>query len=279
MPELAYLNGEIKPIDETSVPVNDRGYMFGDAVYEFIASYNGKLFCMDEHLDRLEHSMSMLSYPPMDRKTLTKQVQHLFDKAGISRAAVYIQISRGVAPRDHAYAQDMKIQFLMTVREVKEIPLEIRDKGISIITVEDDRWSKCDIKTVQILPNAMAKQKAKDSGVFDAVFVSPDGVVREGTSSNFFFVKKGRLFTHPLTNHILPGVTRKVIMDIAENMNIKTEEGFFKQDDIYGADEAFLSGTVTEVLGVINIDGHVIGTGMPGEITRKLYKGLRKKAE
>lgn len=279
MSELAFLNGEIKPIDETFVPVSDRGYMFGDAVYEFIASYNGKLFCVDEHLDRLENSMAMLSYPPMDRETVKRQLFELFDQSGISRAAVYIQVSRGVAPRDHAYSKNMDVQFLMTVRNVNEIAQEIRDKGIAVITVEDDRWSKCNIKTVQILANVMAKQKAKDSGVFDAVFVSPDGIVREGTSSNFFYFKAGKLFTHPLNNHILPGVTRDVIIDIAGEMNIKTEECFFKREDIYSADEAFLTGTVTEVLGVVNIDGKVIGTGKPGDLTRRLYAGLRKKAE
>lgn len=279
MPELAFLNGKIGPIAETFVPVDDRGYTFGDAVYEFIPSYNGKLFCLEEHLDRLEHSMAMLSYPPLDRPSLNRQVQDLFARAGIDRAAVYLQVSRGVAPRDHTYTKDMKIQLLITVRKLKEIPEEIRKRGIDLVTVNDDRWANCHIKTVQILSNAMAKQRAKNAGMFDALFVSSDGVVREGTSSNFFMLKKGRLLTHPLTNNILPGITRKIIIEIAKEIHIDTEESFFSKEDVYKAKEAFLTGSVTEVLGIVSIDGNKIGTGRVGEITRKLYQALRVKAE
>ncbi len=278
MPELALLNGKIGPIEKTFVPVDDRGYTFGDAVYDFIASYNGKLFCLEEHLDRLEHSMAMLSYPPLDRPTLNRQVKDLFDRAGMPRAAVYLQVSRGVAPRDHTYAKNMKAQFLITVRKLKEIPAEIRDKGIDIITVNDDRWANCHIKTVQILSNAMAKQRAKDAGMFDALFVSSDGVVREGTSSNFFMLKQGKLLTHPLTNHILPGITRKILMELAKEIQIETEETFFSREDIYKAEEAFLTGSVTEVLGIVSIDKNKIGTGKVGNITKKLHQALRLKA-
>jgi D-alanine transaminase len=278
MPELAFLNGKIGPISETFVPVDDRGYTFGDAAYEFIASYNGKLFCLEEHLERLEHSMAMLSFPPLDRAALHRQVQDLFDSAGIARAGIYIQVSRGVAPRDHAYAKDMQVQVLITVRKIKEIPAEIRDKGIDIVTVNDDRWANCHIKTVQILANAMAKQRAKDAGMFDAVFVSSDGVVREGTSANFFMLKQGKLLTHPLTNHILPGITRKIVMELAAEMQIETEETLFSREDAYKTEEAFLTGTVTEVLGIVSIDKYKIGTGRVGDMTKKLLQALRVKA-
>lgn len=278
MPELAFLNGKIGPIADTFVPVDDRGYTFGDAVYEFIASYNGKLFCLEEHLDRLEHSMAYLSYPPLDRPALNRQVQDLFDSAAMPRAAVYLQVSRGVAPRDHVYAKDMQVQCLITVRKLKEIPAEIRDRGIDIVTVNDDRWANCHIKTVQILSNAMAKQRAKDAGMFDALFVSSDGVVREGTSSNFFMLKQGKLLTHPLTNHILPGITRQVVMELAKEIQIDTEEAYFSREDLYKAEEAFLTGTVTEVLGIVSIDQNKIGTGKVGDITKKLLQALRSKA-
>jgi len=279
MPELAYLNGEIRPINETYVPIEDRGYQFGDAVYEFIASYNGKLFCIKEHLDRLDYSMEGLSFPKLDRNFIQNAIDTLFEKAGIARAGLYIQISRGVAPRDHAWNKDIKLQIIMTIKNVKELDPKIREKGVDIITIEDGRWSNCDIKTVQILFNSMAKQKAKDLGAFDAIFVSQDGIVREGSSSNFFMVKDGILITHPLTKNILPGITRRVILDLARDLGIKIEEKFFSKTDLFLAQEAFLSGTLTEILGIKTIDGKAIGKGQPGEITQKLYRALRKKAE
>lgn len=279
MPELAYLNGVIRPINETYVPIEDRGYQFGDAVYEFIASYNGKFFCMKEHLDRLEKSMEGLSFPKVDRNFIQNAIDELFEKAGMARAGLYIQISRGVAPRDHAWAKDIKLQIIMTIKKVDELDSKIRKQGIDIITVQDERWSNCDIKTVQILFNAMAKQKAKDQGAFDAIFISKDGIVREGTSSNFFLVKDGGLITHPLTKNILPGITRMVVMDLARNLGIKAEEKFLSKTDLFSAEEAFLTGTVTEILGIKTIDGVPIGKGKPGEITQKLYRALREKAE
>jgi len=279
MAELAYLNGKILPISETYIPVEDRGYQFGDAVYEFIASYNGKMFCMKEHLDRLQHSMEGLLFPKLDPDFIENTIYELFEKAGIARAGVYIQISRGVAPRDHIWAKDIRPQIIMTIKKVKEISSKLREDGIDIITVQDERWSNCDIKTVQLLPNAMAKQKAKNQGAFDAVFVSKDGVVREGTSSNFFIVKDESLITHPLSKNILPGITRMVVMDLARDLGIKVREKFFLKTDIFPADEAFLTGTVTEILGIKTIDKEQIGTGKPGKITRKLYKALREKAE
>ncbi len=279
MPELAYLNGKILPFNEALVPIEDRGYQFGDAVYEFIASYNGKMFCMKEHLDRLQRSMEGLSFPELDKKIIETAVLELFEKAQIARAGIYIQISRGVAPRDHAWDEDIKTQVIMTIKNVKEIPSKLREQGIDIITVQDERWLNCDIKTVQILPNAMAKQKAKAQGAFDAIFVSKDGIIREGTSSNFFIIKNGALITHPLTKNILPGITRMVVKDLARELGIKVEEKFLSKTDIYSADEAFLTGTLTEILGIKTIDDKIIGTGKRGEITQKLYRGLRKKAE
>ena len=279
MPELAYLNGVIRPINETYVPIEDRGYQFGDAVYEFVASYNGKFFCMKEHLDRLEKSMEGLSFPKVDRNFIQNAIAELFEKAGMARAGLYIQISRGVAPRDHAWAKDIKLQIIMTIKKVDELDSKIRKQGIDIITVQDERWSNCDIKTVQILFNAMAKQKAKDQGAFDAIFISKDGIVREGTSSNFFIVKDGVIITHPLTKNILPGITRMVVMDLARNLGIKAEEKFLSKTDLFSAEEAFLTGTITEILGIKTIDGVPIGKGKPGDITQKLYRALREKAE
>ena len=276
MPELAYLNGEFLPIDKALVPIEDRGYQFGDAVYEFIASYNGRLFYLEEHLDRLDRSLKGLSFPPVSRETLRKAVLTLFEKAEIQRAGIYIQVSRGVSPRNHAFPDDVHPQIVMTIREVEEKPPELRKNGAAAITVEDFRWGRCDLKTVQLLPNVLAKQKALTAGVFDAVFVSSEGVVREATSSNICIVADGTVITHPLTPQILPGITRMVVIDLCREVDIPVSERFFKTDALYGAEEAFLTGTVTEVLPIVTIDGHRIGDGQVGPVTARLYDALRQ---
>ena len=274
MPELAYLNGEILPIDKAMVPIEDRGYNFGDAVYEFVASYRGRLFCLDLHLDRLERSMRELAFPPLHRDTIREAIETLFTRAGIDRAGVYIQISRGIAPRDHAFPEPGPLQFVMTVRQIHEKPAELRRKGAAAITVTDIRWGRCDIKTVQLLPNALAKQQAVEAGVFDAIFVAESGEVREGTSSNLFVVKDGTLLTHPLTPRILPGITRKVIIDLCRAAGLPVEERFFDKAALLAADEVFLTGTITEVLPITRVDGQTIGDGAVGPITRRLYAEL-----
>ncbi len=278
MPELAYLNGEILPIDKALVPIEDRGYQFGDAVYEFIASYNGRLFYLEEHLDRLERSLKGLSFPPVSRETIRKAVLALFEKAAIDRAGIYIQISRGVSPRNHAFPDGVGPQIVMTAREIEEKPPELRKNGAAAITVEDYRWGRCDLKTVQLLPNVLAKQKALAAGVFDAIFVSAEGVVREATSSNACIVADGMVITHPLTPQILPGITRMVVIDLCRELGIAVSERYFKTDALYGAAEALLTGTVTEVLPIVTVDGHRIGDGRVGPITKRLYETLRQRA-
>lgn len=276
MPELAYLNGEFLPIDKALVPIEDRGYQFGDAVYEFIASYNGRLFYLEEHLDRLDRSLKGLFFPPVSRETILKAVLTLFEKAKIERAGIYIQVSRGVSPRNHAFPDDVHPQIVMTIREVEEKPPELRKNGAAAITVEDFRWGRCDLKTVQLLPNVLAKQKALAAGVFDAIFVSSEGVVREATSSNICIVADGTMITHPLTPQILPGITRMVVIDLCRELDIPVSEHFFKTDALYGAEEAFLTGTVTEVLPIVTIDGHRICDGQVGPVTARLYDALRQ---
>ena len=275
MPELAYLNGKIMPIGEAMVPAEDRGYNFGDAVYEFVASYDGRLFCLEEHLDRLARSLRELAFAPLDREAVRGAILELFDGAGIARAGIYIQISRGVAPRDHAYpAAGTPLQFFMTIRPVHEKPPEMRQKGASAITVTDIRWGRCDIKTVQLLPNCMAKQQALEAGAFDAIFVSPEGIVREGTSSNLFIVKNGRLITHPLNERILPGITRQVVMAICRDEKIAVDERFYDRSELAAADEVFLTGTITEVLPITRVDGKPVGDGRVGPLARRLYQAL-----
>lgn len=277
MSELTYLNGKIMPTSEAMVPVEDRGYQFGDAVYEYVASYNGRFFCMEEHLARLQRSMQELDFPKVSNEKVRNALMSLFKQAQLPRAGVYIQISRGVAPRDHGYTNKTEVQMVMSVHDLPETH-PLAEKGAFVITMEDFRWGRCDIKTVQLLPNAMGKQKALDAGVHDTIFVAEDQTVREATSSNVFIVKNGKAVTHPLTRRILPGITRIVILSACKELNIPVEERLFKTDELYGADEVFLTGTTTEVLPIVKIDNQTISAGTPGTITRQLYKELRRRA-
>lgn len=278
MPDLAYVNGEIMPIEKAMVPIEDRGYQFGDGVYEFVASYQGRPFMLEEHLDRLERSMRELAFDPIPRDDVRKAILELLNVSGYDRAGIYIQISRNVAPRNHAITPGLPPQVIMTIRPVAEIPNGMRTNGASAITVQDTRWGRCDTKTVQLLSNSLAKQKALDLGCNDAIFVSDQNIVREGTSSNLFIVSAGRLTTHPLTVNILPGITRMAVLEICKSIGLEAEEAFFGPDTLYAADEAFLTGTVTEVLPIVSIDEKPIGDGKVGPITRRLYEHLRLRA-
>jgi D-alanine transaminase len=277
MPDLAYVNGEIMPIEKAVVPIEDRGYQFGDGVYEFVASYEGQLFMLEAHLDRLERSMRELAFDPIS-VLRSKPPSSTCPGVPVTHGQASIFKFKGVSPRNHAIAPGMSHQIIMTIRPVKEIPQEVRNNGATAITVKDTRWGRCDIKTVQLLANSLAKQKALDAGCDDAIFVSDQGIVREGTSSNLFIVSGKTLTTHPLADDILPGITRLVVLNLCKTEGLRVEESFFGTEALYGADELFLTGTVTEILPVVTVDGRAIGDGKVGPVTRRLYDLLRKQA-
>lgn len=274
MPELAFVNGRILPLDQATVPIEDRGYQFGDAVYEVIASSAGRLFALEEHLDRLERSLGELHFSKVSRDEVHKAILELFVQADIADALVYLQISRGVAPRLHQFPEQPTPQLIMTVRAKPSGMPEKRAAGVSVVTMTDFRWGRCDIKTVQLLPNVLCKQAALDAGVYDAIFVTDQGVVREATSSNVFVVKDGEAITHPLTQNILPGITRAIVLGICNEIGQPAREAFYKLENLLFADEVFLSGTGAEVLPVVEVDGRVIGTGKPGPISLRLLDEL-----
>ncbi len=275
MSELAYVNGNILPLEKAVVSIEDRGYQFGDAVYEYIASYNGKPFYLEAHLERLQRSMKALSFPTISNNIIRAAILELFQRSLLERAGVYIQISRGVAPRNHAFPESSALQVIMTVRKVREVPEKLKQNGAKAITMKDFRWGRCDIKTVQLLPNVIAKQKAIEAGVYDTIFVSEDGVVREATSSNVFIVRQGNIITHPLTSEILAGITRMVIIAICNELNLPVKEQHYKVNELYSADEVFLTGTTTEVLSLIKIDNQSIGSGDVGPVSKRLLEALQ----
>jgi D-alanine transaminase len=270
MPDIAFVNGRFLPWKDATVSIDDRGFQFGDGVYEVIRTYRGAPFELAAHLARLERSAKELSLiQPYSRAQWTQWIQQGLSQAGYQEAKVYIQITRGIAPRDHAFPSGSSPTVVMTIRELHPLSLQVRQDGVTARTCEDLRWGRCDIKSVNLLGNVLAREEARKAGVFEAILVK-DGLVTEGSLSNVMAVQSGTILTAPEGPRILSGVTRTVVLELARKEEIPVEERFLSLKTLYGADEVFLTGTTLEVLGVVKIDGNTIGSGRPGPITKTL---------
>ncbi|CUS37040.1 D-amino-acid transaminase [Candidatus Nitrospira nitrificans] len=270
MPDIAFINGRFLPWEEATVSIDDRGFQFGDAVYEVIRTYRGGPFEFGAHLARLNRSAGELSIrQPYTREQWLGWVQQGLSLAGYQEAKIYIQVTRGVAPREHGFPSDILPTVVMTIRKFHPLAADVRSAGVSAGTREDLRWGRCDIKSVNLLANVLAREEAKKAGVFETILVR-DGFVMEGALSNVMAVRGGMIMTAPEGPRILSGVTRTVVLELAKKDDIVIEERFIPVDVLYQSDEVFLTGTTLEVLGVVQIDGRTIGSGRPGPITKTL---------
>ncbi len=270
MPDIAFINGRFLSWEEATVSIDDRGFQFGDAVYEVIRTYRGSPFKLAAHLARLDRSARELSLrQPYTSVQWTRWIQQGLSLAGYQDAKVYIQLTRGVAPREHGFPSDILPTAVMTIRTFHPLASEVRQAGVSACTREDLRWGRCDIKSVNLLANVLAREEAKKAGVFETILVR-DGFVMEGALSNVMAVQDGVVITAPDSTRILSGVTRTVVLELAKKDDIVIEERFIPVDLLYRADEVFLTGTTLEVLGVVQIDGKTIDSGQPGPITKTL---------
>jgi D-alanine transaminase len=273
---IAYVNGRFVPKSEAVVHIEDRGYQFADAVYEVWALFDGKLADPEGHFARLERSLGELAIDmPMSRAALTAVLRETVRRNRIREGLVYLQVSRGVAKRDHAFpAPGTPPSVVVTVSRVDRVATEARAaKGVSVITAPENRWGRCDIKTVGLLPNALAKQKAREVGAVEAWFVDELGLVTEGASSNAWIVDgDGVLRTRDTQANILRGVTRLSLIDVAREAGMKVEERPFTPDEARAAKEAFITGAGTLVLPVIAVDGKPVGDGAPGPVATKLRR-------
>ncbi|NGZ95047.1 MAG: D-amino-acid transaminase [Nitrospira sp. WS110] len=270
MPDVAFINGRFVPWQDATVSIDDRGFQFGDAVYEVIRTYRGIPFQLEAHLVRLERSARELFIPqPYSRAQWREWIQYGLSLAGYQEVKIYIQITRGVAPREHSFPSQSRPTIVMTIRELQGLPSEIRRAGVTACTREDLRWGRCDIKSVNLLANVLAREEARKAGVFETIFVR-EGLVMEGALSNVMAVRDGVLMTAPEGPRILSGVTRTVVLDVARKEEIPIKERFVRVNELYAADEVFLTGTTLEVLGVVQIDGKTIGHGQPGPVTKAL---------
>lgn len=279
MQPLGLINGEIIDINSNVVPMEDRGHQFGDGVYEVTRVYNGKCFALKPHMDRMYRSLRELRIPATYTfGELAEFHERLIQESGITEGGVYLQVTRGIAPRAHNFPENTVPRLTMSIRPIGAgTPLTaIRESGAKIIFISDERWLRCDIKSLNLLGNILGKQKAKETGCFEAVMLR-DGLVTEGTSSNFFIVRDGVLWTHPVNNLILKGVTRTIVIEhIAAELGIPVIEKAFDGEFAKGTAEAFLSGTTTEIAPVVSIDGAPVGSGAVGPITRKIQYAYGK---
>jgi len=271
MRELGLVNGRLVDMNENVVKMEDRGHQFGDGVYEVTKVYNGKCFALRPHLDRLYQSLRAIRIPATYTfEELVQFHEALIKESGITEGAIYLQITRGAAPRVHPFPEQVVPCLTMSIRSSGPVKQEFRDNGVKIILIPDERWLRCDIKSLNLLSNVLGKQQAKEAGCYEAVMVR-DGSVTEGTSSNFFVVKDGVIWTHPATNLILKGITRTILLErLAKELDLTILEKAFDVSFVKSASEAFLSGTSTEIMPVISIDGKLVNDGVVGPITRKL---------
>ena len=274
MSRVAYVNGRFVPHALASVHIEDRGYQLADGIYEVWAVFGGRLADAEGHYARLERSLGELRIPmPMSRKALSLVLREAVRRNRVKDGLVYLQVTRGVAPRDHAFpAQPVRPALVITAKPVDLAAAEAKAaKGIGVLTTPETRWARCDIKTIALLPNVLAKQAARESGAGEAWFVDELGLVTEGASSNAWIVdEEGVLRTRDLNANILRGITRKSLMDLIAREGLQVSERPFTVDEAKQAREAFITGAGSLVTPVVSIDGAKIGEGRPGPVALRL---------
>ncbi|MFZ4124700.1 MAG: D-amino-acid transaminase [Rickettsiales bacterium] len=272
MARIAYVNGKYLPSHLATVAMEDRGYQFADGVYEVAAFINNRLLDEAKHLDRLERSLEKLDIPmPMARHALIVKIRELMRLSEKTYGIIYLQITRGTAPRNHLWKSTIKPNLTMCVLPAKFPSAALREKGCAVITAPDERWSRCDIKSISLLPNILARKKS-DKPELRETWLIRDGVITEGSSTNAFIVAGGKVITHPANNFILGGVTRDVLLQLAAEHQIPVEERGFTPAELGKATEAFITSTSNFVMPVTEIDGKKVGDGKPGAITKRLME-------
>jgi D-alanine transaminase len=264
--QIAMISDRILPFAELDPAYLDRGVFFGDGVYEVIRSYDGKIFALAEHLERFANSMRGIGITGVDIDLVRSRVLKAFEEAGIADAKIYFHVTRGSEPRSHVSAESLKPNFFLTVTELESHP-EAKTNGVSVSTHPDWRWARCDIKSLNLLANVLAREDAAKKGNFEAILVDSNGLITEGAASAFFAVVDGTLRTAPLTANILPSVTRRFVLKAAENRGLQVEEKSLTVPEAIGADELFIAVTTQDILPIVRFDGQAIGDGKPGSTT------------
>ncbi len=273
-PSKVYLNGKILDADKAQISVFDRGFIFGDGIYEVMAQINGRFFYKQAHLDRLQWCLDEIQIP-LEVKALEKEIPLLLEASGLSGkdCLLYIQVSRGVAPRQHSFPKDISPTVMMYAWP-KTLP-EINTNHASVVTRNDFRWMRCDIKMTSLLGNVMANEYAMEHQCYETVF-ERNSLITEASHCNIFFVKDGVVFTHPSGPELLDGITRQVVLELCTDLGIEVKLQGIPASEVQNMDEAFLTGTSTQVLAIKEIDGYSYFEKEAGPVTRKLQEGFVK---
>lgn len=259
--------------EELNISKEDRGYQFGDGIYEVIRVYEGNLYTAEEHIDRFYESANKIKITiPYTKDVFHKMLYDLVEMNEINNGQIYVQVTRGQAMRQHHFPEETSPVVVGYTKTV-ERPLDLMDKGVKATFIEDVRWLRCDIKSLNLLGNVMAKQEAHEKGCYEAVLHRGE-VVTEGSSSNMYGIKNGIIYTHPATNLILNGITRRVILKLSQELGIEVKEEAFTKAQALEMDEFFMSSTTAEIIPVVEIDGEQIGQGIPGEMTKNLQQSF-----
>ena len=272
MTQIVHLNGAFLPIDEARVPVLDRGFIFGDGVYEVIPVYSRHPFRMREHLRRLQQSLDGIRLENPHTLTEWEALVHtLIDRNDLQDQSVYLQVTRGPAPRDQAFPKSVTPTVFMMCMELLPPPAELIGRGASAVSARDFRWDRCDLKVISLLPNVLLRQMSADVGGAETIMFR-DGILTEGSASNIFAVENGVILTPPKDNHVLPGITYDVVLELAAAEGIAVEFGHFEEARIRRADELWCTSSTKEILAIVELDGQPVANGKPGPIYRRMYQ-------
>ena len=266
-----YLNGVFLPIDQACVPVLDRGFLFGDGVYEVIPVYGGNLFRLEQHLQRLDHSLAGVRIGnPMSRTLWRDTLDELVERNGGGDQSIYFQVTRGAAPkRDHAFPANVLPTVFMMSTPLAPLPADLAQNGIAAITLPDIRWQMCDIKAITLLPNVLLRQEALDKGAAEAILLR-DGLAVEGAASNLFIVKGGAIITPPKGPQLLPGITRDLILELAAAHQVPYRETVITEAELRAADEIWLTSSTKEIMPVTRLDNSTVSGGKPGPVWTRM---------
>ncbi|RXT13656.1 D-amino-acid transaminase [Ammoniphilus sp. CFH 90114] len=266
-------NDRLVDREDVRIDIEDRGYQFGDGVYEVVSIYEGEIFRLQEHLTRFEYSANQIGITlPVTLEKLQDNLHKLIEHHQLSNGQIYFQVTRGYAPRNHPFPEESHPVLTGYVTR-RPRPVESMKNGVAAIITEDLRWLRCDIKSLNLLGSVLAKQKAAEQGAFEAI-QHRNGTVTEGSASNLFMVRDNKLYTHPLGNLILGGISRIVVLELAAKLNIEVIEAPFSLEELHQADELFLTSTTSEVMPIVTLDGKPVKNGTPGAVTKQLQEAF-----
>jgi D-alanine transaminase len=272
---LANWNGAEMPLEQVMVPALDRAFLFGDAVYEVIRIYRGRLWKVDEHLSRLHDSLSGLAIKGVEIQTIRSRLESTLAHSRLLEALAYIQVTRGVARRTHQFPDAYEPNVLIYVEQFLDRYGERRETGVEAVTHPDIRWKRNDLKATSLLANCMAAQAAQEAGCAEAILIDSQGMVTEGSHTSVFAVAGGKIIVSPASPNVLPGITKRQVLNLAQQSEIGTIEGRLSQSDLWTCQEVFITGTPEEIVPVIKIDGKPVGDGQAGPVTKRLQETFK----